>query len=199
MSALAFADSFFRESGTAVAIARLPALIGGGDWAEFRFVPSLLRSLRSGEPIVFRDGFGRSYAHVLDAARACLHLAENLYTSRPAISRGWDFPGPDPGEISEQDLAERFIEHWPGERTHRELHQSAAKLVAAKSPDPAKVYPEWTSALSLDEAIAWTMDWYKGYSANPASAWRMTETQIEQYAKLPLSWTLTAADHRQAD
>ena len=46
--------------------------------------------------------------------------------------------------------------------------------------------PIWTAALSLDEAIDWTVHWYKAYSTDPSSAWRTTEAQIEQYAKLPI-------------
>jgi CDP-glucose 4,6-dehydratase len=193
LSALAFADSFFRESRTGIAIAQLPALLGGGDWNESRFIPDLVRSLISGEPMVIRNASGPPYAHTLEAARACLDLAQSLYASGPAISGAWDFSPADHEAISEEDLAKRFVDHWGGEGVQRESHQLAAGPIGPSKPSQAKLYPGWTCALSLDEAIAWAIDWYKDYSADPASAWRTTEAQIEQYAKLPLSQTAIPA------
>ena len=180
----AFAESFFSESRTGVAVVHLPTLIGGGDWGQSGLVPALLRCLISGEPIEIRDAIVHR-AHVLEAARLCLQLCENLYASGPAGSSSCDFVPADDEVTSESEFAKKFLKHWGGEDVQIELLKpdSAAPF---RSVNNKSECPIWTAALSLDEAIDWTVHWYKAYSTDPSSAWRTTEAQIEQYAKLPI-------------
>ncbi len=194
-AASAFAASWFRDSRTRVATARLPSLIGGGDWAEARLVPALLRSLTSSSPILIRDcSVVSDFSHVLEASRASLHLAENLYASGPAAAGAWDFCPPDTESISQTALVQRIVECWGVRKVEIGLHSTPITppnhfLI----PTPAKQYPGWTPALTLDEAIAWTVDWCKAHLSDPSSAWRTTEAQIEQYAKLPVRQSVIPA------
>ena len=188
LSALALADSLFRKSRTGIATARIPYLIGGGDWIESRLVPALLHGLMSEQPIVIHDSSAVLHCcHVLDGALACLDLAETLYTSGPAMSGSWNF-SPSDHDTSEEEFAKRFITYWGREGAQVELHRSPAVAPTYQhrlvKPEP---YPGRRPALSLEEAIVWTVDWYKVFYADPATVWRTTEAQIEQYAKLPFS------------
>jgi CDP-glucose 4,6-dehydratase len=185
LSALAFAEAFLRESHTGFAIAHLPSLIGGGDWSEARLVPAVLRSLCSGEPIVVRDGLVQ-WAHVLEAARAGLNLAENLYTSPLDNCGAWEFCSADHELVSEFEFATKFGKHWGGDVEIEVRKGEATAPLGAVKTSKEKIYPGWTSALRLEEAVAWTVDWNKAFDSDPATAWRTTEAQIEEYAKLPL-------------
>jgi CDP-glucose 4,6-dehydratase len=201
LAALAFSDSFFRESRTGVAIARIPCLIGGGDWTESGRVLALIQSLVSGEPIFIHETSAVFYClHVLEAARACLQLGERLFDSGPADSGAWDFTPADGEAISESGFAKKFVEHWGSGELHMEPPNSTNDAGAAQSnAGQRKITAGLTPALSLDEAMAWTIDWYKAYYADPASAWRTTEAQIEQYRKLPPSQpglTATTISHQ---
>jgi CDP-glucose 4,6-dehydratase len=182
--AFAFAESFFSESRTGVAVVHLPTLIGGGDWGQSGLVLALLRSVISGEPIEMRDAIVRR-AHVLDAARLCLQLGENLYTSGPAGSSSYEFVPADDEVTSESEFAKKFLKHWGGEDVQIELLKPDS-AVPFRSVNNKSGCPTWTAALSLDHAIDWTVHWYKAYSTDPSSAWRTTEAQIEEYAKLPI-------------
>ncbi len=188
LTALALADSLFRESRAGIATAHVPYLIGGGDWTESRMVPALLHGLMSEQLIVIHDGSAVFHCcHVLDGARACLHLAEDLYTSGPAMSGSWNF-SPSDHHTSEEEFVKRLISYWGREDAHVEVHRSPAAAPACRhSPVKQQPYSGWRPALSLEEAIAWTVDWYKAFYADPATVWRTTEAQIEQYAKLPFS------------
>ncbi len=188
LSVLALADSLFRESRTGIATAHVPYLIGGGDWTESRMLPALLHGLMSEQPIVIHDGSPVFYCcHVLDGARACLHLAEDLYTSGPAMAGAWNF-SPSDHHTSEEEFAKRFVSYWGREDAQVEVHRSPAAAPTCRySPVKQQPYPGWRPALSLEEAIVWTVDWYKAYYADPPTVWRTTEAQIEQYAKLPFS------------
>ncbi len=188
VSVLALVDSLFRESHTGIATAHIPYLIGGGDWTESRLVPALLHGLMSEQPIVIHDSSAVFHGcHVLDGARACLHLAEDLYTSGPAISAAWNFL-PGDHETSAEDFAKRFVTYWGREDAQIDVHRSsAAAPTYPHNPVKQQPYPGWRPALSVEEAIVWTVDWYKAFYADPATVWRITEAQVEQFAKLPFS------------
>jgi hypothetical protein len=36
----------------------------------------------------------------------------------------------------------------------------------------------------MEDAIAWTAEWYRSYYSDPASAWQVTEDQIGRYMAL---------------
>jgi CDP-glucose 4,6-dehydratase len=188
LSALALANSSFRESRTGIATAHMSYLIGGGDWLESRLVPALLHALISEQPIVIHDSSAAFHCcHVLEGSRAYLHLAEDLYTSGPAICAAWNFLPAD-HETSAEDFAKRFVTNWGREDAQVEVHQSPAAASAGPHiPIKQQPYPSWRPALSLEEAIGWTIAWYKAFDADPATVWRTTEAQIEQYSKLLLS------------
>jgi CDP-glucose 4,6-dehydratase len=41
-----------------------------------------------------------------------------------------------------------------------------------------------SSVLSAEQALAWTIEWYRGFYANPSSALGTTEDQLERYARI---------------
>ena len=188
LSVLALADSLFRGSRTGISTAHVPYLIGGGEWIESRLVPAILHGLISGQPIVIHDGSAMfPYFHVLDGVRASLHLAEDLYASGPAMSGAWNFP-PTDHETSEEECAKQFVSYWGREDAQLEIRRSPAAAPTCRySPVKQQPYPGWHPALSPQEAIAWTVDWYKAYYADPPTVWRTTEAQIERYVELPFS------------
>jgi nucleoside-diphosphate-sugar epimerase len=180
---LAFAESFLRESRTGVAIAHLPTLIGGGDWAERGFVPALLHGLTTGEPVVVRDAVFHC-SHILDALNAGLRLAESFYGSGPEASVSCSFCS-DQGAISQAEFANQFVERWGDGSLQIEVFQaSAATPLESLNKTRSKLDAGWYPALSRSQAIAWTVDWYKSYYADLRSAWRTTEAQIEEFEKL---------------
>jgi CDP-glucose 4,6-dehydratase len=194
-SARVFAESFFRDSRTSVAVANFPALIGGGDWNEWRFVPVLVHGLMSGQSLLVQDGGTFGCLHVLEAARACLHLGEEIFDSRSAVSRARKFSPPGQNSVSELDFARKVSACWGAEDIPIEIRKPQNQASPAKASRHQHDHP-WTPALSLDQAIVWTVDWYKAHYAEPASAWRTTEDQIEQFAKLRVAQSMAGAATR---
>jgi CDP-glucose 4,6-dehydratase len=73
------AAALARQAGSAVGVAVLPRLFGGGDRTWSRLVPWTLRAILTGRPVEpARDELAEPYLYVHDAARACLGLAESL-------------------------------------------------------------------------------------------------------------------------
>jgi len=108
----AYIESFFRTSKSAVATARSTELIGGGDWADGRVVPDVLRRIISGEKIVLRNSPAKAWLHVLDAAGAYLFLSQKLYEEGHAHSGAWNLAGAVSDMMTSQQLAETFVKNW---------------------------------------------------------------------------------------
>lgn len=190
-SAIAFAESFLGSTRAALGIASFPVLIGGGDWTESRFVGRLVHGLISGEPVLVRDTDFRCL-HVLDAVAACLHLAQQLFTSGSAGPGIWDFSAHNHA-ISEVEFAKRFASLW-SEDLQLEIRPPETQTSKSEPTVLAtQQYPGWNPALSLVEAIGWTIDWCKAFIGDSSSSWYMTECQIAKHSNLSATQPATPA------
>jgi CDP-glucose 4,6-dehydratase len=184
----AYINSFFCQTKTGVASARCANLVGGGDWANAKVIPELVRGIISRQAAVTsRNDSAESHWHVLDAARAYLLLAQRLFESNQTFAGSWDFGFENENTISAQQLAEKFIKLWgEGEFVVDEDKEedSPPKPLRHLDARKARRLPGCTPALCLDDALAWTVEWYRAFYAEPSSAWRATEDQIERYTKM---------------
>ncbi len=179
----AYQRSFFRNRG--VATARLANAIGGGDWAEERLVPTIVREITSGEPGLLncRDGL-RQWQHVLESGHGLLALGQSLYEHGHSSSGPWNFASSEQTAVSERDLAEKLVKAW-GKEVSFAATGEATDEAHSHIFNNAKAQAQlgWRTIFELDEVIAWTVEWYRAFYADPASAWRTTEDQIQQYMK----------------
>jgi CDP-glucose 4,6-dehydratase len=193
LAASAYIQSFFRETRTGVATARTANFIGGGDWAEDRLIPCLVRGITAGEPARISHGATTLPCwHVLEAARAYLMLAQRLYESGQTFSGSWNFGPADEDAIPAQTLADNFIKLWGAGEFVLEndgYPRSGLRLNTRK----ARMLLDWAPALSLKDALGWTVEWYQAFYADSSSAWRTSEDQIMRYAKITGSQPLAPA------
>jgi len=181
----AYIESFFTTSKTAVATARTEGLIGGGDWAEGRVIPDVVRGIISGEKIVLHDSPAAGWLHALDAAGAYLLLSKKLHEEGQAHSGAWNFAGAESEMMTSQQLAETFAKHWGGEIQVELANDGSSEKPAARlNTDRSQTQLGWAPALPMEDAIAWTAEWYRSYYSDPASAWRVTDDQISRYMRL---------------
>jgi CDP-glucose 4,6-dehydratase len=183
----AFNKSFFQKTKVAVATARIADAIGGGDWRQGRIVPDLVRRLTSAEPVAPKQEKQRGLRiwHVLEPVRACLLLAQNLFERGQKSAGIWDFAPGDHDRISPSDFYEKFIALW--NQPDAAQQGSAVKNPTSVQPHPQKPKTEpmgWSGALSPDQALAWTVEWYRGFCTEPASSLQTTQKQIEGYMRL---------------
>jgi CDP-glucose 4,6-dehydratase len=65
-----YRQAFLAEQGIALASARAGNVIGGGDWAEDRLIPDILRAIAAGQPVAIRSPHAiRPWQHVLEPLR----------------------------------------------------------------------------------------------------------------------------------
>ena len=166
-----FRSSFFngRSGQPAVATARAGNVIGGGDWAIDRIIPDCIRAFQAGETLSIRNPAAtRPWQHVLDPLCGYLLLAEHLANAEDpsAFAEGWNF---GPGENDARpvgEIAERMVAlwgdtaAWAHENTPQPHEANHLKIDASK----ARKRLGWQHRLPIEEALSWTIDWYKRHT-----------------------------------
>jgi CDP-glucose 4,6-dehydratase len=188
----AYRSSYFGEVGsTALATARAGNVIGGGDWAEDRLIPDVMRAALAHAPVVVRrPGAVRPWQHVLDPVSGYLLLAERLWEEPEKYARAWNFaPGPaDAWPV--QRVVERISELW-SEPIQVEtggdefLETDYLRLDSSQ----AREQLGWASGWSPDRSLQAVAEWYRGWRdcADPRA---LTVAQLRSH---PAAAALAAA------
>ena len=175
-----------RRPPVGVASARAGNVIGGGDWATDRIVPDCVRSFTAGEAVVIRKPHARRpWQHVLEPLAGYLMLGERLVDEPEGVAEAWNFGPSDDDARPVSWIAERLAEQWgEGARWEpdRAAHPHEAGLLQV---DAAKARAKlgWAPRLPLDEALAWTVEWYRAFASGSDAA-VITIEQIERYQSL---------------
>lgn len=163
----AYRNSYFSPTthathGVAVASARAGNVIGGGDWAEDRLIPDLLRALEAGQPAIIRSPHAiRPWQHVLEPLSGYLRLAERLATEGASFAEAWNFGPIDEDAQPVQWLAQRLTAAWGGGAhwqldTNFQPHEAHyLKLDCAKAKSRLGWTPRWSLAETIDRIVAW--------------------------------------------
>jgi CDP-glucose 4,6-dehydratase len=161
-----YARSFLRPAGIRVASARAGNVIGGGDWAEDRLVPDLLRAMAAGQPLAVRSPDAtRPWQHVLEPLSGYLLIAERLMEGDDRAEGGWNF-GPAAVDVRPvQWVLERLCADLPGARwtpgPRTDLHE--ARLLALDSAK-AREALGWSPGWNLEQAIQETAAWHSAHA-----------------------------------
>lgn len=164
--------------------ARAGNVIGGGDWAQDRLVPDIVRSLAAGQAVEIRRPHAiRPWQHVLEPLSGYLMLGQALAQNTPGAVSAWNF-GPYESEIvTVGELASAILECWGTGEVR--INADADDLHEAKylKLDSSKAAAElrWHPLLSCAERISWTVDWYKSGLKDSQQAWEFTRHQIREF------------------
>lgn len=166
----------------AIASVRAGNVIGGGDFADDRIIPDIVRAIESNEKVVLRNPYAvRPWQHVLEPLGAYLLLAAKMDSNPTGYAPAYNF-GPEPNdEKSVEALTQIFLAAYgkDGQYTididDKNVHE--AKLLLLDSSRAAKDI-DWKPKLNATEAIQWSADWYANRTT--ATAEKCMQ-QIEQY------------------
>lgn len=172
--------------------------VGGGDWGSNRLIPDCIRALSSGQSIDIRNPHSvRPWQHVLELLSGYLWLGALLWDNPRKYSGSWNF-GPDSSEnLTVARVVDRLIGAW-GAGNWRDISDPAALHEAATLKlccDKANSLLNWHNCLSLDQAIMFTVDWYKQFyrQSEQNDMYNFCIRQIRNYTDQAktrgLSWT----------
>ncbi|HJQ55866.1 MAG TPA: CDP-glucose 4,6-dehydratase [Vineibacter sp.] len=184
----AYRNAYFGlEASCRVASARAGNVIGGGDWSADRLIPDIVRAFAAGQSVPIRHPNAvRPWQHVLEPLAGYLRLAERLASAEGRdFAEGWNFGPADADCRDVAYIADRLATAWgsgaawqknPGQHPHE---ASFLKVDASK----ARARLGWRPRLQLNDALDWTMDWYRAQLDGEDAA-RLCLAQIERYEAL---------------
>jgi CDP-glucose 4,6-dehydratase len=171
----------FADHQVALASVRAGNVIGGGDWAEDRLIPDIMRAIVKGEPVLIRNPHAiRPWQHVLEPLSGYLMLAKKLWEDGATYSEAWNFGPNDEDTKPVSWIVDRLTTAW-GERANWVLdgreHPHEAhylKLECSKSKSRLNWRPRW----SLEETLGAIVDWHREYQTGKD----MREVTLRQIA-----------------
>jgi CDP-glucose 4,6-dehydratase len=183
--------AYRRSYRIAVASARAGNVIGGGDWAEDRIIPDIVRALLAGRPVPVRNpGHIRPWQHVLEPVDGYLELGARLLSTDESdhvlASQAWNF-GPRDGDVhGVHELVERFLAAWgAGTWTHA-AEQDPPKEAESLRLSTAKARSKlgWAARWGFTETVARTAEWYRVHAdgARGAMLRDLCRQQIAEHA-----------------
>ena len=187
----AYRNSFFppakyESHGVALASVRAGNVIGGGDWAEDRLIPDIMRAFLDGKPVRIRNPRAiRPWQHVLEPVHGYLKVAEALLDSGAAVGEAWNF-GPNQEDARTvnwivHELAAKWGEgaKWEFDKTPQPHEAQILRLDCSK----AATRLGWRPVLDLSHALELTVDWYQERHKGTAMD-AFTAQQIQEYRQL---------------
>lgn len=159
-----FDTKSIRKNAKVVAAARGGNVIGGGDWADDRIIPDLVRALQKNEPLHVRNPKAiRPWQHVLELLAGYLILGYELAQNPEQTQGAFNF-GPEMGDdMTVEELVRTAIKIWGSgefvlQSDKEDLHEAGIlRLQIDKSKRILNWKPRWTSTRAVEQ----TMEWYK--------------------------------------
>lgn len=182
--ASAYRRSFLQDQGIGLASVRAGNVIGGGDWADDRLIPDILRCFEKNEPVVIRNPKAtRPWQHVLEPLSGYLILAQKLYEDQKKYAEGWNF-GPNEQDVKPVGwILNKMISKWPNSSCELDQnsnpHEAAfLKLDIAKAESKLGWQPVWDLNHTLEKLIGWHRAWIK-----KEDMYIMCLAEIEEYTR----------------
>ena len=159
----AWAHSFLEPAGIRVGAARAGNVIGGGDWAQARLVPDIIRAWSTKQPLVIRSPKSvRPWQHVLEPLMGYVMYAQSLAERPGPTPRALNF-GPSDADAQPVDEICRLANAALREPVRIIVEGSGANFesrLLKLDSSLAHGTIGWRPRLDLERAIAWTVKWY---------------------------------------
>jgi CDP-glucose 4,6-dehydratase len=160
---------FFRPTGGSrdplrLATARAGNVVGGGDWAEDRLVPDLVRAIQAGQPLRLRNPTAtRPWQHVLEPLSGYLELGRRLLAGED-VDQAWNFGPATRDCLSVREVVDALARHWPEidvDSAPPPHPHEAGQLVLDSSA--ARERLGWMPVWDATAALARTATWYRDF------------------------------------
>jgi len=185
----AYNNSFFagtrrKDSGVAVASARAGNVIGGGDWAQDRLVPDIIKAVAKGQSVEIRyPGAVRPWQFVLEPLDGYLRLIEKLWQDQETYAGAWNFGPSDKSCKPVARILKLMDDLWPGgikwHSSAADSHPHEANFLRLDCGKAATLL-DWYPKLSLERTLEFVVAWYEN-CFREENMRTLSEHQITEY------------------
>ena len=180
-----YLKSFFSVEGTAnIASGRAGNVIGGGDWADNRIIPDMIRAHQNNSELVVRNPNSvRPWQFVLEPVFGYLRLGEKLFTHKKQFSGGWNFGPESNANYNVNQVVTEVRKLLPqikvtSPKTEEKLHEAGLlKLDITK----AVMQLDWKPRLNFERTIAYTINGYLEELKAGTDVYAARLEQLKQY------------------
>jgi CDP-glucose 4,6-dehydratase len=178
-----FHSDKYQEHGVAMASGRAGNVIGGGDWADDRLIPDIVRAIAQGKPVNIRNPHAiRPWQHVLEPLSGYLVLAQKLFEEGTNYAEGWNFGPNDEDARPVEWIVDKLTQSWgegaswvlDGGNHPHEAHY--LKLDCSKAKTRLGWHPRW----HLEDALGAIIEWQRAYR-DGNNMRELTLRQIDAY------------------
>lgn len=187
-------ERYGQQHVTLVASARAGNVIGGGDWAEDRLIPDIMKAASQHVPVVLRSpNATRPWQHVLEPLSGYLLLGQRLLEGNAAYADAWNFGPAEESAITVEALVQK-LQAWWGEVNYHvahDLHEPHESGVLALNCAKVRQKLGWRTVWDIDETLEKTSDWYRHFYERQEV---LSDLQLRQYIQAArqknMLWTI---------
>jgi CDP-glucose 4,6-dehydratase len=193
-----YRHSFFnpREYGkshaTLLADVRAGNVIGGGDWADDRLIPDLVKaaSQRKKVDIRFPNSI-RPWQHALEPLSGYLQLGCKLLKGKKEFADNWNFGPKNKSALTVNEVISLSKKVWNKidykiKKNPKNFHEASLLMLDSSK---ARNKLKWMSIWNTNQTFKKTIDWYKKfYTNNSISSEQDLDDYIKDASKAAAEW-----------
>ena len=162
-------------------------------------MPDCIRALSGRQTIGIRNPHAvRPWQHVLEPLCGYLRLGAALWEEPQKYSGPWNFGPDDSSHLTVVAMTDRLIKYW-GSGAWKDLSDPNAlheSNLLKLNCDKAHAVLNWHSALTIDECLQMTADWYKKFytGSRKEDMYPFCVAQIRKYEEITMAKRETTHD-----
>lgn len=159
-----YRNCYFNDNETLISSVRAGNVIGGGDWANNRLIPDIVRGSVYQQPVIIRKPKAvRPFQHVLDVLCGYLLLGEKLLNGKKNYATSFNFGFNE--IISVEKLLQLSKKIWKDikydvDEVTDYFHETN---ILTLNSNKAKKMLNWENKYNIKEALEKTYKWYEEY------------------------------------
>lgn len=176
-----------------LASARAGNVIGGGDWANDRLIPDIVRAASKAESVFIRNPLAtRPWQHVLEPISGYLTLGWKLLENKVEYADGWNFGPSQESNLTVNEIVQYSQNYWTDisiEYSKKPGDAHEANLLMLDCSKANKIM-HWSSVWDIDNTIKHTIGWYKDfYNNRTVNTLIDISKYVDDAKKLKVVWT----------
>ncbi len=164
-----YSDQFGKSHNILMASVRAGNVIGGGDWAEDRLIPDIVRAVSRGERVSIRNPQAtRPWQHVLEPLSGYLCLGQKLLEGESAFAEAWNFGPTDDCNITVREVVDQIKRFWDvidydftADTSSHPHEANLLKLDCSKAYSRLQWRCVWDNQAAFERTVLWYRQFYE--------------------------------------